>query len=986
MKKGLTLLLAVVMLMASAVANVSAASFADTEGQNCETAVNVLSSLGIVEGKEEGAYAPQDSLTRAEMVTIILRLMNMEGTASGVVTFTDVPSSHWAYGNIGAAYQMGIVNGTSATTFNPDDAVTYEQAVKMVVSALGYSVQADAAGGYPTGYLSKAAQLDILTGVTTGGEMSRGSMANLVYNALDVELFLKTIYGDDAYEYATDETKTILSHYLKITKITDTVTGTYLNRIGSPATRRLLEDEVSVGSLLLKAGETNASDFFGIRSDIYYKKDADSDVSIIQAITARASASVIDVKAQDIVPGATTTSLFVYEDENGKEEEVAIAGATLVYNGREAAKDMAHLVPENGTVRLVMEGTDCKTIIVEAYRNFVVDSVIVDDKDVYFKDNVYGVSNMVIDLSDNSIPTTFTDVQGLPIDVVDLAEWDIMSIAVSEGTTDIARRICRSYDSVTGTVTEVSDDEVIIDDKAYSVSPSVADGTITLGQTAQYYLDYTGAIAAVDTSVNVSRSYAWLTTAATSKGLNGEAQIRAFDQSGEWKVFSFAEKVKFNGVSTDRNALLTPAENGTNSFAYSTAPTLMIEGADGTAEVIPQLIAYKTNEEGLITDLETAVNMTRLDYTDDQKFGGDFSMDFYQNANRRVRGFNNTEDGDTAYQSGTESNVEYSGGLVFTRVYANNNTMLFKIPKDTTEEKKYTVGGANTQGLSLEPYRTWKCISFYDVDEAHQCGAMVMRYDMQTDASGSDAAAYPDYGTPAGLITSISNALTEDGETATALKMINSNGKEVTATINDDDFEVLYKAANSDAVNDTAWYTWVTETDPDTGLPKKVKKYNSDRNLNYVSSNKRIEMFMDPESLVPGDVIHYELDSDGALSVASVLYRVNLPGNVEFSTNKGGISAQTTKDLNYRGGNLSINAVVKKKLENGILVTVNIGNTAGVDTNLDADRILPNTGKFVVWNKDKQTATLVTAADVVQQDVVWSYWQTTTQKMVVIYR
>ncbi|MBQ7033988.1 MAG: S-layer homology domain-containing protein [Clostridia bacterium] len=983
MKKGLTLLLAVVMLMASAVANVSAASFADTEGQNCETAVNVLSSLGIVEGKEEGAYAPQDSLTRAEMVTIILRLMNMEGTASGVVTFEDVPSSHWAYGNIGAAYQMGIVNGTSATTFNPDDAVTYEQAVKMVVSALGYSVQADAAGGYPTGYLSKAAQLDILTGVTTGGEMSRGSMANLVYNALDVELFLKTIYGDDAYEYATDETKTILSHYLKITKITDTVTGTYLNRIGSPATRRLLEDEVSVGSLILKAGETNASDFFGIRSDIYYKKDADSDVSIIQAITARASASVIDVKAQDIVPGATTTSLFVYEDENGKEEEVAIAGATLVYNGREAAKDMAHLVPENGTVRLVMEGTDCKTIIVEAYRNFVVDSVIVDDKDVYFKDNVYSVSNMVIDLSDNSIPTTFTDVQGLPIDVVDLAEWDIMSIAVSEGTTDIARRICRSYDSVTGTVTEVSDDEVIIDDKAYSVSPSVADGTITLGQTAQYYLDYTGAIAAVDTSVNVSRSYAWLTTAATSKGLNGEAQIRAFDQSGEWKVFSFAEKVKFNGVSTDRNALLTPAENGTNSFAYSTAPTLMIEGADGTAEVIPQLIAYKTNEEGLITDLETAVNMTRLNYTDDQKFGGDFSMDFYQNDNRRVRGFNNTKAGDATDNPG-DYVVEYSGGLVFTRVYANNNTMFFKIPKDTADEKQYSVGGANTQGLSLEPYRTWKCISFYDVNESHQCGAMVMRYDMSNDAG--EGATYPNYGTSAALITSITKVLTEDGEAATSLKMINSNGKEVATTITDDEFEVLYKAANSDAVNDTAWYKWVTETDPDTGLPKKVKKYNSDRNLNYVSSNKRIEMFMDPDALVPGDVIQYELEADGSLGTASVLYRINHPGNVEFSTNAGGISAQTTKDTNYRGGNLLINGTIKKKLENGLLVSVNIGNTYGADTNLDAERILPNTGKFVIWNAEKQTATLATAADVVQEDTVLSFWQTTTQKMVVIYR
>ncbi|MBE7025567.1 MAG: S-layer homology domain-containing protein, partial [Ruminococcaceae bacterium] len=102
MKKGLAFLLAFVMVLTMQGVAVSAASFADTQGEPCETAANVLYALGIVEGKAEGAYQPNGFLTRAEMATILLRAMNMAENAMGQDVFTDVPSSHWAYANIAA--------------------------------------------------------------------------------------------------------------------------------------------------------------------------------------------------------------------------------------------------------------------------------------------------------------------------------------------------------------------------------------------------------------------------------------------------------------------------------------------------------------------------------------------------------------------------------------------------------------------------------------------------------------------------------------------------------------------------------------------------------------------------------------------------------------------------------------------------------------------------------------------------------------------
>ncbi len=161
-------------------------AFDDIAGLESEEAVKTLGKLGIVTGREEGKYFPEASLTRAEMVTILLRVFGQE-EYKGDFKFSDVLESHWAYKNVLTAYGMGIVNGTSATTFSPDLALTYEQAVKMLVSALGYDSQAVSKGGWPNGYIAQAEAMNLL-GATkpenTASEINRGTMAILINNSI----------------------------------------------------------------------------------------------------------------------------------------------------------------------------------------------------------------------------------------------------------------------------------------------------------------------------------------------------------------------------------------------------------------------------------------------------------------------------------------------------------------------------------------------------------------------------------------------------------------------------------------------------------------------------------------------------------------------------------------------------------------------------------------------------------------------------------
>ncbi len=221
MKKLVSLVLAALMIISLQIP-LCAAEFTDTLGKPYEEAVNYLAEKGIVNGKAEGIYAPDDSLTRAEMLAIILRAFGAEEIEPKNV-FEDVTEEHWAYMYVEQAYAMGIVNGVSETEFAPNNAVTYEQAVKMVVAALGYEEDAQSMGGWPDGYIKKATELDILKGTEQEqtAKITRGSMAILMYNAL-----LST--EDEGLPYLQDVAKRFPDLTDKLTFInTERIRGVY---------------------------------------------------------------------------------------------------------------------------------------------------------------------------------------------------------------------------------------------------------------------------------------------------------------------------------------------------------------------------------------------------------------------------------------------------------------------------------------------------------------------------------------------------------------------------------------------------------------------------------------------------------------------------------------------------------------------------------------------------------------------------------------
>lgn len=113
-----------------------AGSFSDvSEGSYYAKAVAWAAANGITGGTGEGRFSPDAACTRGEIVTLLYRYLQSKGEGfTGnwmfLLPFTDVPE--WCYEAVAWCYMKNITEGTSATTFSPDDPCTRGQIVTLL--------------------------------------------------------------------------------------------------------------------------------------------------------------------------------------------------------------------------------------------------------------------------------------------------------------------------------------------------------------------------------------------------------------------------------------------------------------------------------------------------------------------------------------------------------------------------------------------------------------------------------------------------------------------------------------------------------------------------------------------------------------------------------------------------------------------------------------------------------------------------------------
>ncbi len=104
----------------------------DIAGHWAQKNIEQLAASGVISGYPDGTFKPNNTITRAEFVTILVRAFKLDN--HGDKAFADT-ASHWAKDYIACAVASGIVTGYDSDTFGPDDMITREQMAVMVSKA-----------------------------------------------------------------------------------------------------------------------------------------------------------------------------------------------------------------------------------------------------------------------------------------------------------------------------------------------------------------------------------------------------------------------------------------------------------------------------------------------------------------------------------------------------------------------------------------------------------------------------------------------------------------------------------------------------------------------------------------------------------------------------------------------------------------------------------------------------------------------------------
>lgn len=151
-------------------------------------AAQVLAALDIMVGDENGNLNLDRTITRAEFTKMTVAASTSRdtvGDAVAVKPYPDVPQTHWAAPYIKAAVDLNLVQGDLYGNFNPDEKITLAEGVTILLRLLGYT-DSDFTGVWPAGQMAQYRALGLDEGVTCGQNenMTRRDALYLFYNLM----------------------------------------------------------------------------------------------------------------------------------------------------------------------------------------------------------------------------------------------------------------------------------------------------------------------------------------------------------------------------------------------------------------------------------------------------------------------------------------------------------------------------------------------------------------------------------------------------------------------------------------------------------------------------------------------------------------------------------------------------------------------------------------------------------------------------------
>ena len=457
----------------------------------------------------EEITAEAQSISRGAYAQALAALINRGQVPAGGGSsskFYDIYGSQRQADAVAALEARGIVSGDGSGFFEPGRNILFSEALKMLLSAMGYDEAARQSGGYPSGYIGVAAGLGLLNNIALKAEdmLTGTAFMQLFYNALETDILVADKILGDFFVMKSGEKK-VLNGFLQCGMQKGVLDATAYTALYSAA--GLGGDRISVDGTVYMLSEQarDIIEYLGYRVKIYFREIDGADTIVAYELL---NNDVLEIEDENLI---SFEDFVLYYEKDGREKHISLdKGMSVIYNGVYTDHYTAQmLTPALGSVRLIKNGNSSKydVIIIEDYQNDVVAAVDVPNNRIYKRINTQDI----LELGSSAGNVFIVSDQGYDMELTDIPVNAVISVMSSRDGSYI--KMIVSTQTIVGTVGAIhsnSTERTVIEVAGERIltAKEFDMNAVSGGSSCEFYLDFKGrAVFCIDTAF--SEGWCW---------------------------------------------------------------------------------------------------------------------------------------------------------------------------------------------------------------------------------------------------------------------------------------------------------------------------------------------------------------------------------------------------------------------------------------------------------------------------------------------
>lgn len=558
------------------ISNSGIEEYKDIEGESYETAVKLLTRLGVIPAADIGIFGPDIPVTRGDALQYVNRLFRVPDVGDSKQIFADIEPGSRYYEDVAKGVAYGNIS-PNAARFRPDDYITAQEFLKMLLWGLGYSDMCEARGGYPA-VTTIARQVGFSSALINNATLTKQEAAQLIYQAMDITIYhaLKTpIYMDHLAG------QTLLESY-HLEHRTGTVTSN-----SKSALPGYQAGGVSIDGKQYIDVNGEGEKYLGYLVDYFVDEETDE----LFVVNPQKNVTVLDINANDLDEEATDTSsrTIAYFVGNRTVKETYSSDANVFINGYiDYQYTNEDLLPQQGKIRMVDNNRDgtYDVVLIESCVSVIVDAVGYSGEKMY----LYGRDGSEYIFDDYEENVQVKTAAGA--NVTALEQNDVVDIYMNRG--EDRADITVLNDSFQGSIEEIekggSKVVVTVSGQNYEVIPSCVmaaenglsdSAVLEAGTNGVFYLNSFGKIVWIGKRTPDTWQTAFVQKVDKGRGVDERVRLRVFGLDGQFQELYLADPVVIDNTEISNSA--AAADN-----------------------LIENVIMYRVNTSGEIKEIDTA--------------------------------------------------------------------------------------------------------------------------------------------------------------------------------------------------------------------------------------------------------------------------------------------------------------------------------------------------------------------------------------------